>query len=384
MPDPSSLSTLIRSLPAERPDTRHRLAALHEVLRARHPAIDRIAIALYDPATDLLKTFASANVDAEPLSHYEARLADVPSLAALAAARQSRVVHDMHEALAPGSPHTDWLLAQRFRSSYTLPVFQGDALGAFLFFDARQPGVFTPEVTAFLDSFGELAAQLYLVKLGAARSLVGAVHIASRIASIRDVETGMHLERMAKYSRLIARRLALAGAPIEDEFIEYVHLFAPLHDIGKVGVPDRVLLKPGRLDADEWALMQRHVAIGEGMVEHILHDLGLEGDPAGAVMRHIVAGHHERGDGSGYPRGLRLEQIALEARIVAVADVFDALSTERPYKPAWPDAEVHAELRREAAAGRLDAACVEVLLEAVDEVAAIREAFGDHRERTPG
>jgi HD-GYP domain-containing protein (c-di-GMP phosphodiesterase class II) len=164
---------------------------------------------------------------------------------------------------------------------------------------------------------------------------------------------------------------------LSDEFVEYLFLFAPLHDIGKVGIPDRILLKPGRLDGEEWVVMQTHVKIGLDLVDHIVSDLGLSSDPAAQVMRDVVGGHHERGDGSGYPLGLRLEDIPMAARIVAVADVYDALSTQRPYKVAWPEAECLAQLRREASERRLDSACVEALASADLERAEIRERLAD-------
>jgi HD-GYP domain-containing protein (c-di-GMP phosphodiesterase class II) len=353
-----------------------RLHKLHRIVGARFPAIGRIALAVYDVDSDLLKTFVSSNDDDRALTRYEARLADVPSLLALHLTRQSRVVDDLHTAFHTPSTHTTWLKEHGYRSSYTLPIHHGEALLGFMFFDANEPAAFTPEVTAFLDVFGDIIAQLYLLRVAAVNTLVGAVDVATGLARIRDVETGRHLERMAAYARLIARRLA-PTADLSDEFVEYLFLFAPLHDIGKVGIPDRILLKPGRLDGEEWAVMQTHVNIGVDLVDHIVSDLGLSDDPAAQVMRDVVGGHHERGDGSGYPLGLRLPEIPMAARIVAVADVYDALSTKRPYKAAWPEDECLAQLRQEALALRLDAACVEALAGADQERAEIRERLAD-------
>lgn len=353
-----------------------RIHSLHGILALRFPSIQRIALALYDPDTDLIKTFVSSQAGGSTLAHYETRLADVPSLQHLRETRTARVVDDMDESFHAASTHTVWLKAQHFRSSYTLPVFRGDELSAFLFFDATQPHAFPPSVCRVLDEFADIIVQLYRMRLSTVQHLIGAVDIVTGLARIRDVETGHHLERMAKYSRLIARRLAEHQA-LSDEFIEYVHLFAPLHDIGKVGIPDAILLKPGKLDADEWRTMQQHVAIGEQLIDHIVIDLGLAGDLAADVMRQVVAGHHERGDGSGYPRGLRMPDIPLPARIVAVADMYDALSSVRPYKPAWDEARCAAELRSQAQRGLIDADCVEALLG--DDLARrdIRERLAD-------
>lgn len=353
-----------------------RLRRLHRIIATRHPSIGRVALALYDTGTDLLKTFVASNENEQSLSHHQAHLSDVPSLAALRDSRKARVVDDLALSFGSHSRHSRWLLEQGYRSSYTLPIHQGDALLGFLFFDARNAGAFTTEVTRFLDVFGDIIAQLYLLRVAAYNALVGAVDVATGLARIRDVETGRHLQRLAAFTRLIAHARA-DELQLDDETIEYLYLFAPLHDIGKVGIPDRVLLKPGRLDGEEWRLMQSHVQIGLDLVDHIVEELGLRSDPAAQVMRDVIGAHHERGDGSGYPLGLELAQIPLAGRILAVADVYDALTSARPYKPAWSDARALEELQREATLGRLDAGCVQALKQASVERRAILERLAD-------
>ena len=145
----------------------------------------------------------------------------------------------------------------------------------------------------------------------------------ARAGEFRDEETGYHLIRMSRYSRLIANALGLG----HDES-ETVELAAPLHDIGKIGIPDQILLKPGRLDDGEWEVMRRHPVIGH----EILKGSASKYVRMGAL---IALGHHEKYDGSGYPNGLVGDHIPLCARIVAVADVYDALTSIRPYKTSW-------------------------------------------------
>ncbi len=146
----------------------------------------------------------------------------------------------------------------------------------------------------------------------------------ARAGEFRDGETGHHLIRMARYSRLIADRIGL-----EADEAETIELAAPLHDVGKIGIPDHILLKPGKLDESEWQVMRRHPVMGH----EILKGSASKYVRMGAL---IALGHHEKYDGSGYPSGLAGEHIPLCARIIAVADVFDALTSVRPYKAAWP------------------------------------------------
>ena len=157
----------------------------------------------------------------------------------------------------------------------------------------------------------------------------------ARAGEFRDEETGYHLVRMSHYSRLIADTIGL-----EREEAETIELAAPLHDIGKIGIPDQILLKKDKLDGMEWDTMRSHPLIG--------HEI-LKGSASKYVrMGSLIAlGHHEKYDGSGYPNGLVSDHIALCARIVAVADVYDALTSARPYKKAWSSEEAFVFLRQQ-------------------------------------
>ena len=225
-----------------------------------------------------------------------------------------------------------------------------------------------------LDIYARLIALTVTQEITAIKTLVGSVQMAKDFAHLRDLETGVHLDRMARYARLVARRLA-PRAGLNDEFVEHVFLFAPLHDIGKIGVPDTILLKPGRLDDNERRLMQTHVLKGREMIDHIIEDFSLTGLPNVDILRNIVGAHHERMDGSGYPLGLKSHDIPMEARIIAVADVFDALTSPRPYKRSWTNEEAFAEISRMGGAGKLDPDCVACLIENVAEVEEIQRQF---------
>lgn len=186
----------------------------------------------------------------------------------------------------------------------------------------------------------------------------------SKAADSRDPETGAHILRMSHFAKLIAQKLGLSEAD-QDMLLEA----APMHDIGKVGIPDNILLKPGRLDVAEFEIMKRHAIKGYDI-------LSGSHSPMLQAAAQIALAHHEKYDGSGYPNGLVGEAIPLFARICAVGDVFDALTSERPYKKAWTDERAIAMLR-EGAGTHFDPACVEAFLADWDAVTEIRNRFKD-------
>lgn len=185
-------------------------------------------------------------------------------------------------------------------------------------------------------------------------------------AEYKDNETGLHVIRMSHYSRILARALGWSEADCDDLLNA-----APMHDVGKIGIPDAVLRKPGKLDADEWAVMRQHVSIGANIIgEH----------PSGLLrMAHRIAlTHHEKWDGSGYPNGLAGEGIPIEGRIVAIADVFDALTSERPYKQAWPVEEAVAFLR-EQSGQHFDPDLVELFIQQLPAVLEVKARWAEGR-----
>lgn len=186
----------------------------------------------------------------------------------------------------------------------------------------------------------------------------------AKAAEYRDPETGAHIQRMAHYSKHIAHQLSLSKQQ-QDLLLEA----APMHDIGKVGIPDLILLKPGKLTIDEFTIMKQHAFIGYELLNE-------SSSPLLKVAAEIAYTHHEKYDGSGYPRGLVGEDIPIFGRIVAVADVFDALTSERPYKKAWSIDEA-LQFLHDGIGKHFDPSCVEAFFRDFDEIIGIKNTFMD-------
>ncbi len=211
--------------------------------------------------------------------------------------------------------------------------------------------------------------QLYAAMEKLKRSSLDTIHRLSRAAESRDNETGAHLERMSRYSAIVARRLGLGP-----EIVERILHASPMHDIGKIGIPDHILLKPGKLDATEWEIMKKHTVIGARI---------LEGSQVGTIRmaETIALVHHEKWDGSGYPSGLKGKKIPLIGRIVAIADVFDALSSVRPYKKAFP-LEQCFRIIEEGRGGHFDPEVVEAFMAEEKAIMRVQEAYEDVFDKT--
>ena len=352
-----------------------RLACLHDEIRHDFDGIDHLAVTIYDQRTDLLKSFVHSSVGAHPFEHTVARLGELKSLATLARTGARRVVADLADHPTGTPAHQKRLLEAGYRSSYTVPIFHKASFHGFVFFNSCRPAYFTPDLVFRLRPYAEVVTLQTVMELDAVRMIQAAVHTVRQISRARDEETGAHLERMARYARLIALRLAPRRG-MSDDWVEFLFQFAPLHDVGKIGVPDHILLKPGRLDPSEFEVMKGHVAKGLEIVDTMAETFRIGGAGYVRILRNVVAHHHEAVDGSGYPLGLVGDAISLEGRIVAVADVFDALTSVRPYKAAWSNADALAYLR-EQAGRRYDAEAVAVLCRSEAAIKDIQSRFAE-------
>lgn len=352
---------------------KEKLISTHQAIKQNLPFIDRIAIAIYDRKTRVLKTFIHSSEDENPLENYQTAIDNAPSLKKILDNGLPRVINNLLTFDDGSKEHSKRIGRTGYKASYTMPMFHnGDFLG-FIFFNSFEADVFTEYALKQIDTFGHLISLMIINELSNIQILTAALKTTGKITHIRDPETGSHLDRMSRYSRLIASALA-DKYELKDDFIEHVFMFSTLHDIGKIGIPDDILLKPGKLDNEEMEIMKTHSVKGKEIIEEILSNFGLEGVDYVNILRNIAEFHHEAVNGSGYPHGLKGQEIPLEARIIAVADVFDALTSERPYKEAWSNEDA-IETLQQLAGKKLDADCVEALINNLEEVESIQQQF---------
>jgi len=361
----------------------NRLVPLQDKLQATHksisdlfPFIVRIAIAIYDPETSVLKTYMHSSGDDNPLDHYSALLDDAPSLKEILKTGLPRVINNMLTFEGEGGEHSRRLGRYGYAASYTMPIFNNGVFFGFIFFNSDKKDVFDENILRQIDTYGHLISLMVINEITSVRVLTAAVKTTGNITHIRDPETGSHLDRMSRYCRLIANSIA-DKYQLDDDYIEHIFMFSPLHDIGKIGIPDEILLKPNELNDNEAEVMHTHASLGKKMVDEILANFGLENIEHVDMLRNIAEFHHESVNGQGYPSGIKGEQIPLEARIVAVADVFDALTSARPYKNAWSNEDAIGELKK-LAGEKLDRDCVTALIQNLDKVEQIQEQFGEN------
>jgi putative two-component system response regulator len=196
------------------------------------------------------------------------------------------------------------------------------------------------------------------------RSSLSTIYCLCRAAEYKDEGTAAHIQRIGDYARATSKQLGMSEE--EQEMLLYA---TPMHDIGKIGIPDRILLKKGKLDAEEWKIMQQHTVIGAQI-------LAVETNGFLGIARTIALSHHEKWDGSGYPQGLKAEAIPLPGRIAAAADVFDALSSDRPYKRALA-LEESARIVAEGRGSHFDPQVVDAFLAVKKQIYSIKLGLAD-------
>jgi len=337
--------------------------------------IDRLSFAFIDTTGNVIAETASTKLGNIFLDAGFADKLDNRSLKELVKSKEYRIINDLedHYHNKRKSEATRLLLKEGIRSNLTAPIEFSDKVVGFIFFASSKKNIYSQYHINLAKRIVNILKQNifshYIVQQIIASTSNGFV----KLVEGKDNETGDHISRVANVSGLIAKKLSFINSDITPKFIRELYLFAPLHDIGKVGIPDEILLKPGKLTKEEYDIMKKHVTIGENIINDMnknienLSDLSLLN-----TAINIISGHHEKFDGSGYPRGKKGKNISLAGRIVAVADVFDALMSKRPYKDAFSFEESF-NLIKKGSGNHFDPEIVEMFESSIKEV---KEIYG--------
>jgi len=341
---------------------------------------NRIGIALLDEECKYIRA-ARARSDREIklLSGYGLKLSST-SLERVVEAGEPRIINDLYHYFLsnPNSESTKMIIEEGMRSSITLPLTINSKCLGVMFFSSTKANAYGEEHIGLLKRIVNNMAISIEKSLLITNLVISTVGGFAKLVESRDPETGTHLERMSIYSKIIASELGTWEKykdVIDNRFIENTYNYSILHDIGKVGIKDSILLKPGKLTKDEYETMKNHTIIGAEVFAGIQSKLGNYGPRLFQDAVDIILYHHEKYDGTGYPKGLRGEEIPLSARIVALADVFDALSSHRPYKKAF-DIDTCYSIIMEGRGSHFDPDCVDAFVSLREEVEKVVHSLG--------
>lgn len=292
---------------------------------------------------------------------------------------EARIINDLEQYTEgkPMKPYNRIILDSGIRSSITLPLLvAGEPVGV-IFFSSSQKNVYREEHQNFLKTLVNSIAISLNQNIFINDLIFSSILALAKLAEARDEDTGEHLDRMKMYSRLITELLYennVYPGEISLEYLDWIERFSPLHDIGKVGIRDGILLKPAKLTEDEFEEMKRHTLYGAEVLRAAEENIAKRGRSLFGTGIEIAEGHHEKWDGSGYPYGRKGLEIPLSARIVAVADVFDALTSKRPYKKAF-SFEISMNIIEEGKGKHFDPRIVEIVLANRDRMEKLYNEF---------
>lgn len=320
----------------------------------------------------------------QKLLEYKVDIRDT-SLAGVIERGEPRIINDLEKYTkdTPLKEYNKIILASGIRSSVTLALKINNKPMGVIFFSSIYKNVYNDSHMSFLHILANSIAISFNKNILINNILYGSTLALAKLAESRDRDTGGHLRRIGAYSKLIAQLLfseSIYKKHITVEYIKDIEVFSPLHDIGKVAIQDKILLKPGKLTQEEFDIMKTHAIFGAWILKEADDNIKTSSRGFFQMGIEIAEGHHEKWDGSGYPFGKKGEDIPLSARIVALADVFDALTSKRPYKEAF-SFEKALEIIFRGSGTHFDPEIVRVLLESKDRIYEVYQQFSDGVKR---
>lgn len=319
------------------------------------------------------------------LTGYQTSISET-SLQKVLESRAPRVINDLEDYLKNKKvkKYNQILLEEGIRSSITFPLIKNDVPIGIIFFSSDKKNVYNSDHVGFLNVLADSLMLSLEEEVLMDDIVVGSTLALATLTEERDADTGSHLSRMQKYSKLIAEILLkdkVYTDTVNIEFITAIERFSPLHDIGKVAIPDSILLKPGKLTADEFETMKTHTVYGASVLKLADENVKKYGRSVFSMGIEIAESHHEKWDGSGYPYGKAGQEIPLSARIVALADVFDALTTKRPYKNAFTF-DIALNIVTESSGSHFDPVIIESFLKHIDSVKSLYRELSRQQDQT--
>ncbi|MBA5762986.1 HD domain-containing protein [Vibrio sp. 404] len=350
---------------------------IFEYVRQFYPCLGRISLVTIDG--DCLSTYHTEDIapSDQSLEFEEIVIRQGSSIEQIISQSQYRIINNINQ--LPDNRHVQMLKTSGYVSSLAYPVVHHDKVISIIFFNSKTPHLFqNNEIKKDFFYVAQIIATLQILVFERQSHFDKLLTIALKIGHERDPETAQHLVRIGRYSEALARLLTKHKPEITTEFIHRIKCYAPFHDIGKYRIPDEVLFSTNTFSSAERAIMNKHTIYGEEIIANVVDMADLTNIPSEEVtfLKNIIRHHHEAFDGTGHPDGLSNVHIPLEARIVTLADVFDALLTKRPYKDPWTLDQV-IEFVKAKSGYLFDPLCVQVLLENLDEMMTIRQTFAD-------
>lgn len=352
---------------------------LFDTLRTKYPMLSRLCLAV--TSADHLENFHVIDFqdDSDKFDVISMRSEHCAPLIRIIENQEVRVVDDLSELNL--NTRNKRLIELGHRSSFTMGLNIENGFGAILFLNSTQVDYFNDGgLHSDLLFIREVIISLLCHDRYKHQMFVQALKLALKISHKRDPETADHLQRMSQYSKLLAELLAVK-LPIDHRFVQWIELYAPFHDIGKYRIPDHILFSPNRFTPEEREVMNKHVDYGVDIIDEVIENIDVVSTSSAEVtfLKNIIYSHHERFDGYGYPTKIGGIDIPLEARIITIADVFDALLSKRSYKRAWSLEDTQRYLIEQAGAA-FDPLLVETLIGNLDRFEAIYYTFPPQTE----
>jgi len=339
---------------------------------------DRIGIVLLDNEGNVYSQAVRTEYAPQLQEGFSVSLSDT-SLKTVISSKEHRIINNYMDYYSqnPNSESTRLILKEGIMASVACPLVTNDLCFGVLLFSSKTPNIYSDYHVGIVKMIANQMAITIEKNLLVDELILTTIIGLARLVEAKDSDTGMHLERMQNYSRVIAttlRRIDKYKSIIDNQFINDIFKFSPLHDIGKVGIADGILLKPAKLTPEEFEVMKKHTIIGAEVLRKASTNLLQNGRHFFDMGIEIALSHHEKYNGKGYPYGLSGGAIPLSARIVTVADVFDALTSKRVYKRAM-DLDFSLQMITDESGKSFDPDIVEALLNSKEQILEIYEKY---------